>query len=96
MQFIGVNYIIVDGFTFTDLVNPINDKFSPAYCGFAVYLGIQEEATSNHCIIRNIDVSLLGMGIAIVGDYNTLTNSSLTNFKGPCKYQQWRYRRLWS
>ncbi|MBC7534093.1 MAG: T9SS type A sorting domain-containing protein [Ferruginibacter sp.] len=81
MQFIGVDYVVVDGFNFTDLVNPVNDKFSPANCGFAVYLGIQVEATSNHCTIKNIDVSLCGMGIAIVGDYNTVTNSSLTNFK---------------
>lgn len=81
MQFIGVDYIVVDGFNFTDLVNPVNDKFSPAHCGFALYFGIQEEATSNYCIVKNVDISLLGMGIAIVGDNNTVTNSSLTNFK---------------
>lgn len=81
MQFIGVDYIVVDGFKFTDLVNPVNDKFSPAHCGFALYFGIQEEATSNYCTVKNVDISLMGMGIAIVGDNNTVTNSSLTDFK---------------
>ncbi|MEO8768986.1 MAG: T9SS type A sorting domain-containing protein [Ferruginibacter sp.] len=77
----GVNYIVVDGINFTDLVHTTNDKVTPAYCAFALYLGISGEVTTNHCTVKNIDVSLLGMGIAISGDFNTISNSTFTNFK---------------
>ena len=79
--FVGVDYVVVDGLNFTDLVNTSNDKVAVANCGFAIYLGIPYESNTNHCTIKNIDVSLCGMGVAITGDFNTISNSTLTNFK---------------
>ncbi|MFT3911845.1 MAG: T9SS type A sorting domain-containing protein [Ferruginibacter sp.] len=79
--FVAVNYIVVDGLNFTDLANPTNDKISVANIGYAIYLGIPDEANTNHCTIKNVDISLCGMGIAVTGDFNTIQNSTLTNFK---------------
>lgn len=79
--FVQVDYIVVDNLNFTDLVSTTNDKVSVANCGYAIYLGIPEEAETNHCTIQNIDISLCGMGVAITGNFNTITNSTLTNFK---------------
>lgn len=81
LWFVAVNYIVVDGLNFTDLVDTTNDKVSVANCGYAIYLGIPDEANTNYCTIKNIDVSLCGMGVAVTGDFNTITNSTLTNFK---------------
>lgn len=80
MLFSGVDHIIIDGFDFTD-TDTTNDKITAANCGVPIYLGTIGETTTNHCIIRNVNISLCGMGIVIVGDHNTITNSRLTNFK---------------
>lgn len=80
MLFSGVDHIIVDGFDFTD-TDTTNNKITAANCGVPIYLGTIGETTTNHCIIRNVNISLCGMGIVIVGDHNTITHSRLTNFK---------------
>ncbi|MCX6323055.1 MAG: T9SS type A sorting domain-containing protein [Sphingobacteriales bacterium] len=81
MRFVGVNYYVIDGLNYTDLVNTSNDKVTPANCGFGIYLGSYGEATCNYFAIKNIDISLCGMGMSIVGNFNTVSNCSLTNFK---------------
>jgi len=81
MWFVGVNYYVIDGLNYTDLVNTSNDKVTPANCGFGIYLGTYGEATCNYFTIKNIDISLCGMGMAIVGNFNTVTNCLLSNFK---------------
>ncbi|MFT3911843.1 MAG: hypothetical protein QM737_20630 [Ferruginibacter sp.] len=78
--FVGVDYIVIDGFRFRD-ADTVNNKITPANCGVPIYLGAVDDATTNHCSIKNIDVSFCGMGVVIVGDFNTVTNSSFTNFK---------------
>src|SRR5205085_6445971 len=77
----GVNYIIIDGLHFTDTIDTLNDKKTPANCGVPIYLGSTDDATTNHCIIKNVDISLCGMGVVIIGDSNTVINCNLTNFK---------------
>jgi hypothetical protein len=80
MLFSGVDYIVVDGLDFTDQ-DTQNDKINPGNCGIPIYLGTIGEATTNYCTIRNVNISLCGMGIVIVGDHNKILHSKLTNFK---------------
>jgi hypothetical protein len=81
LLFSGVDYIIIDGFNFTELQDTGNDKITPANCGVPIYLGTMDEATTNHCTIRNVDISYCGMGIVIVGNYNKVTHCRMTDFK---------------
>lgn len=80
LWFIGVDYMIVDGLKFTD-TDTINNKISGANCGVPLYFGAMDIASSNHCAVKNVDISLCGMGVVFIGDFNTVTNSTLVNFK---------------
>ena len=78
--FAGVDYWVVDGLNFTDL-DVTNNKVTPANLGVPLYLGSNGDATCNHWTIQNVDISLCGMGIVLVGSFNTVKNCNLTNFK---------------
>ena len=80
MWITGVDYIVIDGLKFTD-TDTSNNKITGANCGVPIYLGTIDGAKTNHCTIKNVDISLCGMGVVIIGDFNTVTNSTLTNFK---------------
>ena len=80
MWFVGVDYIVIDGLNFTDSDNS-NDKKTPANCGVPIFLGSMDDSTTNHCTVKNVDISLCGMGVVIVGDSNTITKCSFVNFK---------------
>ncbi len=81
MRFVGVKYYVIDGFNFTDLVYPTNDKKTPANCGVPLYIGASGEASTDYFTIQNVDISLCGMGIVLVGSNNKVIGCSLTNFK---------------
>ncbi|MBU3714435.1 MAG: hypothetical protein FGM46_05745, partial [Ferruginibacter sp.] len=81
MRFVGVSNYVIDGFNFTDLVYPTNDKKSPANCGVPLYIGASGETLTNNFIIQNVDISLCGMGIVLVGNNNKVIGCNLTNFK---------------
>ncbi|MFT3911846.1 MAG: T9SS type A sorting domain-containing protein [Ferruginibacter sp.] len=76
--FAGVDYWVVDGLNFTDL-DVTNNKVTPANCGIPLYLG--SDVGCNHWTVQNVDISLCGMGIVLVGDYNIVQNCNMTNFK---------------
>lgn len=78
-HFAGVNNIIIDGLQFKDLNNSGNKK-NPGNCGIAIYLGAMNEATCNNFFINNVDIVGYGMGIVIIGNYNRITNSLMTDF----------------
>ena len=81
LSFVGVQYIIVDGFNITDLSFPLGDKVNPANCGNGIELGSYGQITSNHCTIKNISASNIGAPIVIVGDFNTVDSCSITDLK---------------
>lgn len=80
LWFTGVDYIVIDGLRFTD-TDTMNNKINGANCGIPIYLGTAEGKTTNHCTVKNVDISLCGMGVVIIGDFNTVTNSIFSNFK---------------
>ncbi|HPH86134.1 MAG TPA: hypothetical protein PLC48_11775 [Ferruginibacter sp.] len=80
-SFIGVDYIIIDGFNVTDLQFPADNKQSPANCGIAFTLGSYGDVGSNHCIIRNCDMSNIGMGIVLIGNFNMVDSCRMTDLK---------------
>ncbi|MEO7049300.1 MAG: hypothetical protein ABI091_28615 [Ferruginibacter sp.] len=75
------DYIIIDGLNITDLDFPVKDKVTPANCGIAICIGSAENVISNHCIIRNCDMSNIGMGIVIYGNTNLVDSCSITDLK---------------
>ncbi|MEO7046170.1 MAG: hypothetical protein ABI091_12745, partial [Ferruginibacter sp.] len=79
--FVGVQYIVFDGLNFTDLTFPISDKVSMAPCGVAIQIGSYGEIASNHCTVKNTDISNVGEAIVIVGDFNTIDSTSMTDLK---------------
>lgn len=81
MRFVGVKHYVIDGFNFTDLVYPTNDKIAPANCGVPLYIGASGEASTDYFTIQNVDISLCGMGIVLVGSNNKVIGCNLTNFK---------------
>ncbi|MEO8768987.1 MAG: T9SS type A sorting domain-containing protein [Ferruginibacter sp.] len=80
MYFVGIDYWVVDGLNFTDL-NTTNNHVTGANLGVPIYLGSYGDAPCNHWLIQNVDISLCGMGVVIIGDYNTVTNCNMSNFK---------------
>ena len=80
-SFIGVDHIVIDGFNVTDLQFPVDNKQSPANCGIAFSLGSYGDIGSNHCIIRNCDMSNIGMGIVLIGNYNMVDSCRMTDLK---------------
>ncbi|MBS1757866.1 MAG: hypothetical protein JSU03_11350, partial [Bacteroidetes bacterium] len=80
-SFVGVKYIVVDGFNITDLTFPIADKVNTAPCGIAIQIGSYGEITSNYCTVRNTDISNVGSAVVIVGDFNTIDSTTMTNLK---------------
>jgi hypothetical protein len=80
MYFVQVDYWVVDGLNFTDL-NTSNNHVTGANLGVPLYLGSYGDGTCNHWLIKNVDISLCGMGVVIIGDYNTITNCNMSNFK---------------
>ncbi|MFT3911844.1 MAG: T9SS type A sorting domain-containing protein [Ferruginibacter sp.] len=76
--FAGIDYWVIDGLNFTDL-DVTNNKVTPANLGIPLYLG--SDVGCNHWTIQNVDISLCGMGVVLVGDYNLVQNCNMTNFK---------------
>ena len=81
LSFVGVNYIIVDGFNVTDLSFPLGDKVNPANCGNGIELGSYNQIKSNNCTIRNCTFSNIGAPVVIIGNFNTVDSCSMTNLK---------------
>jgi len=80
MLFAGVDHIIVEGIAFVENVNPQSAKIYPSNCAVPLYFGAMDEATSNHCIVKEVTISGCGNGIVLIGNYNKVLNCSLTNF----------------
>ena len=75
------DYIVIDGFNITDKDFPVNDKLNPANCGIAFSIGISGSLNTNHCIIKNCDMSNIGMGIVINGNLNIVDSCNITDLK---------------
>ena len=76
MQIYHKNYIVIDGLNFTDpTMDPNNHTLQSN-----VDLGINIDG-SNYITIQNCTFSLVGAGINIVGDYNTVKNCTMTNLR---------------
>ena len=85
LEFIGMDYWIIDGIHFTD-TDHSNDHIVPGICGFPIYLGSYNSGPSNpekcnHWLIQYCDFDYVDMGVVIIGDSNTVTHCSMTNFK---------------
>lgn len=75
------DYLIMDGLNITDLDFPVKDKVTAANCGIAICIGSAENIMSNHCVIKNCDMSNIGMGIVIYGNSNEVDSCSITDLK---------------
>ncbi len=80
-SFFGVDYLIIDGLNFTDTTFPRADKLTPANMGIAIQLGVGGEALNMHNIVRNTDMSNIGMGVTISGDFNVVDHCTMTDLK---------------
>jgi hypothetical protein len=81
LSFFGVDYLVIDGLNFTDTAFPRNDKLTPANMGIAIQLGVGGEALNMHNTVRNVDMSNIGMGVTISGDFNVVDRCTMTDLK---------------
>lgn len=78
----NANYIVFEGLNITDLgiaasPSQIADKNMNAYLGYGFNL-----ANSDHCTIKDCDISYVGMGIAVeYSDYTTIQDNTIANLK---------------
>jgi len=71
------NYIVIDGFNFTDLTMPETDHSITANAGYGVYV-----YNGSNNIIKNLTVTKVGCGVSLDGgSYNTVTNCSISNLR---------------
>lgn len=75
----------VSGYTFENLnfsdSNHVNDKKTPALCGFAMYLGDSGSDSVFNMMVRYCDFSYVGMGVVFCGSFNTVTHCNMSDFK---------------
>jgi hypothetical protein len=75
------NYVVIDGLELTDDYIPWWNHNVTANCGYGVNI-YGTNGNGSHNIIKNCTISKLGCGVAIEsGDYNTVTNCSITNLR---------------
>ncbi|MEO7044088.1 MAG: hypothetical protein ABI091_02185, partial [Ferruginibacter sp.] len=78
-SFVGVNNITIDGFSIGEKSFPVNDKTNPPNCQLAFIIGA--DAPSNNCTISNCDITNVGGGFVITGQFNTVKGCKITDLK---------------
>jgi hypothetical protein len=81
MGFFGIDYMVVDGLEFTDSTIAAGDKMTIATMGIALQFGVYNEAYAHHCTVQNVDMSRIGLGVVIVGDFNTVDHCTMVDLK---------------
>ena len=69
-------YIVFDGFKVTDLTLDPNDRNLESIINIAF-----EIDGSNYITVKNCDISLVGVGINMVGSYNTMDHNTIGNLR---------------
>ncbi len=78
---LGPSYIVIDGLNITDLTFPVNDKINKAPCQNGILIGEYNGTSSNNCTIKNCDMSNIGGGIVINGNFNVVDSCTITDLK---------------
>ena len=74
-------YITIDGINITDLTFDVNDKVTAAPCEQAIRIGFYQDFKKRNITIRNCDMSNVGGGVVINGDFCLVEDCNITNMK---------------
>ncbi len=69
-------YIVIDGFTITDLTLDPNDRYQEAIIDIAFDID-----NSSYITIKNCDISLVGAGVLMNGSNNTMDHNNIGNLR---------------
>lgn len=69
-------YVVIDGFKITDTNMDPNDHSAESNLDLGFYID-----GSDHITVRNCDISLVGAGVNIQGDYNTIEKTTIGNLR---------------
>ncbi len=81
MWFSGVQYIVIDGLSFTDPTMPLSDKRTPANLGTALQLGEFGGQQADHMTVKNSDFSNASFPIVLNGSFGLIDNNRMTDHK---------------
>ena len=78
VNFNAVKYVVLNGIKITDYTMSPTDRSIPANVKYAINLN-----NSVYCTISNMDISLVGVGIAVGNgsNYNRITQNSISNLR---------------
>ncbi len=69
-------YVVIDGFKITDNTMDVNNHSMTAKVGYGIDLD-----QSNYITLRNLDVSLVGVGVSVGGNNNAISNCKFQNMR---------------
>lgn len=72
----NTQYIVLNGFKITDQGLSLSNHSSNARMGTGIEIG-----NSSHITVKNMEMSLLGKGVGIQGDYNVVHNCKFDNMR---------------
>ena len=76
MNFNGAEYVNVNGINFTDTTMDPNNRFIVSRIKYAIQFN-----NANNNIIANSNISLVGVGINMIGDNNIMSGCTVTNMR---------------